>query len=60
MRGFQEFKGHNIRLVYDRGRADFVAEVEPLLFVVGSPRSTSSPGTTAATAKCPRGGINAE
>jgi len=60
MRGFQEFKGHNIRLVYDRGRADFVAEVEPLLFVVRKPEIDVRPGTTAAMAKCPRGGINAE
>ena len=34
MRGFQEFKGQNARLVYDRERADFVVKIEPHLFVV--------------------------
>ena len=37
MRGFQEIKGHNIRLVYDRDRADFIVKVEPHLFVVRNP-----------------------
>jgi hypothetical protein len=37
MRGFQEIKGHNIRLVYDRDLADFIVKVEPHLFVVRNP-----------------------
>ena len=43
MRGFQEIKGHNIRVVYDRERADFVAEVEPLFFVVRKPEIEAHP-----------------
>jgi hypothetical protein len=38
MRGFQEIKGHNIRLVYDRDRADFIVKFEPHLFVVRNPK----------------------
>ena len=60
MRGFQEVHGHNIRLVYDRERADFVTMVEPHVFLVRKPRWKSSPGLTAATARCPRGGISVE
>ena len=37
MRGFQEVHGHNIRLVYDRERADFVTMVEPHVFLVRKP-----------------------
>ena len=53
MRGFQEFKGHNIRLVYDRGRADFVAEVETLLFVVGKPEIDVQSGHNGGNGKVP-------
>ncbi len=53
MRGFQEFKGHNIRLVYDRGRADFVAEVEPLLFVVRKPEIDVQSGHNGGNGKVP-------
>jgi hypothetical protein len=44
MRGFQEVKGHNIRLVYDREHADFVAKVEPHLFLVRKPESEVESG----------------
>ncbi len=37
MRGFQEIRGQNTRLVYDRERANFVIKLEPPHFVVGEP-----------------------
>ena len=53
MRGFHEVKGHNIRLVYDRERADFVAEVEPLIFVVRKPAMDVQSGHDGGSGKLP-------
>ena len=44
MRGFQEIKGQNIRLVYDRERADFLVKIEPHLFAVRKPQAENEAG----------------
>ncbi len=51
MRGFEEVKGHNIRLVYDRDRADFVVKVEPHLFLVGDAETEARSGRNGANGK---------
>ena len=53
MRGFQEVKGHNIRLVYDRERADFVVKVEPHLFLVSKPEIEGANGHNGGNGKVP-------
>lgn len=53
MRGFEEIKGHTIRLVYDRDRADFVVKVEPHLFVVRNPETEAESGHNGGNGKMP-------
>ena len=60
MRGFQEFKGQNVRLVYDREHADFVVKIEPHLFVVREPGPKSRRSASTAIPGKPRGGANGE
>jgi hypothetical protein len=54
MRGFQEIRGHTVRIVYDRARADFVAKVEPHLFV-NKPKIEARPRHNGANGKVSAG-----